>query len=76
MRAGYERREAQLAEGRDAAVGERLSISPHTASGHLRHAFGKRGINCRVGLTRIAAEHAKQGAPSGRRRPGCGRTRR
>ncbi len=37
---------------------ERLCISPHTAGGHLRHAFDKLGINSRVALTRIAAEHA------------------
>ena len=37
---------------------ERLYISPHTVSGHLRHAFDKLGINSRVALTRIAAEHA------------------
>ncbi len=38
-------------------VAERLFISPHTASGHLRHAFEKLGINSRVALTRIAAQH-------------------
>ena len=36
---------------------ERLYVSPHTVSGHLRHAFGKLGINSRVALTRIAAQH-------------------
>ena len=36
-------------------VAERLYISPHTVSGHLRHAFEKLGINSRVALTRIAA---------------------
>jgi len=39
-------------------VAERLYISPHTASGHLRHAFEKLGINSRVALIRIVAEHA------------------
>ncbi len=39
-------------------VAERLCISPHTVGGHLRHAFEKLGINSRVALTRIAAEHA------------------
>jgi DNA-binding CsgD family transcriptional regulator len=39
-------------------VAERLYISPHTVSGHLRHAFEKLGINSRVALTRITAEHA------------------
>jgi DNA-binding CsgD family transcriptional regulator len=36
---------------------ERLYVSPHTINGHLRHAFEKLGINSRVALTRIAAEH-------------------
>ena len=40
-------------------VAERLYISPHTVSGHLRHAFEKLGINSRVALSRIAAEHAR-----------------
>jgi DNA-binding CsgD family transcriptional regulator len=40
-------------------VAERLYISPHTVGGHLRHAFEKLGINSRVALTRIAAEHAR-----------------
>jgi len=40
-------------------VAERLYISPHTVSGHLRHAFEKLGINSRVALTRIATEHIK-----------------
>jgi DNA-binding CsgD family transcriptional regulator len=39
-------------------VAERLYVSPHTVGGHLRHAFEKLGINSRVALTRIAAEHA------------------
>jgi DNA-binding CsgD family transcriptional regulator len=38
-------------------VAERLYISPHTVSGHLRHAFEKFGVNSRVTLTRIATEH-------------------
>jgi DNA-binding CsgD family transcriptional regulator len=37
-------------------VAERLYISPHTVSGHLRHAFEKLGINSRVVLTRLAAQ--------------------
>jgi DNA-binding CsgD family transcriptional regulator len=36
---------------------ERLYVSPHTVNGHLRHAFEKLGINSRIALTRIAAEH-------------------
>jgi DNA-binding CsgD family transcriptional regulator len=40
-------------------VAERLYISPHTVGGHLRHAFEKLGINSRVALTRIAAEHPR-----------------
>jgi DNA-binding CsgD family transcriptional regulator len=38
-------------------VAERLYVSPHTVNGHLRHAFEKLGINSRVALTRIAAQH-------------------
>jgi DNA-binding CsgD family transcriptional regulator len=38
-------------------VAERLYVSPHTVNGHLRHAFAKLGINSRVALTRIAAQH-------------------
>ena len=48
-----------VAEGltnRDTA--ERLFISPHTVSSHLRHVFAKLGISSRVELTRLAAEHA------------------
>jgi DNA-binding CsgD family transcriptional regulator len=36
-----------------------LFISPHTVSMHLRHAFEKLGINSRVELARIAAEHPR-----------------
>jgi DNA-binding CsgD family transcriptional regulator len=38
-------------------VAERLYVSPHTVNGHLRHAFEKLGINSRVALARIAAQH-------------------
>jgi DNA-binding NarL/FixJ family response regulator len=40
-------------------VAERLYVSPNTVSSHLRRAFEKLGINSRVALTRIAAEHAE-----------------
>jgi DNA-binding CsgD family transcriptional regulator len=40
---------------------ERLAISPHTVSSHLRHAFTKLGITSRVELARLvdAREHAE-----------------
>jgi DNA-binding CsgD family transcriptional regulator len=38
-------------------VAEHLFVSSHTVSGHPRHAFEKLGINSRVALTRIAAQH-------------------
>jgi DNA-binding NarL/FixJ family response regulator len=41
-------------------VAERLYVSPHTVSGHLRHAFEKLGINSRVALTRVAAQHPER----------------
>jgi DNA-binding CsgD family transcriptional regulator len=34
-----------------------LFLSPHTVNMHMRHAFEKLGINSRVDLARIAAEH-------------------
>jgi DNA-binding CsgD family transcriptional regulator len=36
-------------------VAERLFVSPHTASMHLRHVFAKLGINSRIELIRIAS---------------------
>ena len=43
------------ATNRDAA--ERLYLSPHTVSSHLRHAFAKLRINSRVELARLLHEH-------------------
>jgi DNA-binding CsgD family transcriptional regulator len=42
---------------RDAA--NKLYLSPHTVSTHLRHAFTKLGINSRTELTRIAVEQER-----------------
>ncbi|HET6171691.1 MAG TPA: helix-turn-helix transcriptional regulator [Gaiellales bacterium] len=36
---------------------QRLFLSPHTVSSHLRHAFNKLGINSRVELTRMVLTH-------------------
>jgi DNA-binding CsgD family transcriptional regulator len=38
-------------------VGERLFVSPHTVSSHLRSIFAKLDINSRLALARIAAGH-------------------
>ena len=38
-------------------VAERLFVSPHTVSSHLRSVFAKLDINSRLALARIAAEH-------------------
>ncbi len=37
-------------------VAERLFVSPHTVTGHLRHIFTKMGVKSRVDLARIAAD--------------------
>jgi DNA-binding CsgD family transcriptional regulator len=41
----------------DAEIGERLFISPRTASQHLRSIYGKLGIRSRSAATRYAIEH-------------------
>ena len=38
-------------------VAERLFVSQHTVSGHLRHVFAKLDVNSRVELTRLAGVH-------------------
>ena len=38
-------------------VAERLFVSQHTVSGHLRHVFAKLDVNSRVELTRLASLH-------------------
>jgi DNA-binding CsgD family transcriptional regulator len=38
-------------------VAERLFVSQHTVSGHLRHVFTKLDVNSRVELTRMASVH-------------------
>ncbi|HEX4219987.1 MAG TPA: AAA family ATPase [Acidimicrobiales bacterium] len=38
-------------------VADRLFVSQHTVSGHLRHVFAKLDINSRVELTRLAGVH-------------------
>jgi DNA-binding CsgD family transcriptional regulator len=38
-------------------VAERLFVSPHTVSSHLRHVFLKLGINSRVELARRARDY-------------------
>jgi DNA-binding CsgD family transcriptional regulator len=38
-------------------VAERLFVSQHTVSAHLRHVFAKLDVNSRVELTRLAAVH-------------------
>jgi DNA-binding CsgD family transcriptional regulator len=48
------------ATNREAA--ERLAVSPHTVSSHLRHTFTKLGINSRVELARIVLQRDHEAA--------------
>ncbi len=41
-------------------VADRLFVSQHTVSGHLRHVFAKLHINSRVELTRLVSVHGLQ----------------
>jgi DNA-binding CsgD family transcriptional regulator len=41
-------------------VAERLFVSHHTVSAHLRHVFAKLSINSRVELTRVASQHDRR----------------
>jgi DNA-binding CsgD family transcriptional regulator len=43
-------------------VAERLFVSPHTVSAHLRHVFAKLNVNSRVELTRIVSATYRLGA--------------
>jgi DNA-binding CsgD family transcriptional regulator len=44
-------------------VAEQLFVSPHTVSSHLRSVFTKLGINSRLALARVAAEHDAPSQP-------------
>ncbi|MFY9887425.1 MAG: helix-turn-helix transcriptional regulator, partial [Streptosporangiaceae bacterium] len=41
-------------------VAERLFVSHHTVSAHLRHVFAKVSVNSRVELARVASLHETQ----------------
>jgi DNA-binding CsgD family transcriptional regulator len=41
----------------DAEIGERLYISPRTASQHLRSIYAKLNVRSRAAATRIAIDH-------------------
>jgi DNA-binding CsgD family transcriptional regulator/tetratricopeptide (TPR) repeat protein len=45
-------------------VADRMFLSPHTVSMHLRHAFSKLNINSRVELTTIVRAHEEQDTSS------------
>ncbi|GAA0526860.1 LuxR family transcriptional regulator [Paractinoplanes ferrugineus] len=50
-----------VAEGQtNREVAEQLFVSPHTVSTHLRHSFAKLGVNSRVDLARLFAEHGNE----------------
>jgi DNA-binding CsgD family transcriptional regulator len=51
-------------------VAERLFVSPHTVSMHLRHAFAKLEVSSRVELTRIAVAAGDAGPAEGPGPPG------
>jgi DNA-binding NarL/FixJ family response regulator len=38
-------------------VADRLGLSSRTVDAHLRSIYGKLGVTCRSGATRIAVEH-------------------
>jgi DNA-binding CsgD family transcriptional regulator len=40
-------------------VADRLFVSPHTVSTHLRHVFAKLEVNSRVDLTRLTTERER-----------------
>ena len=44
-------------------VAERLFVSPHTVSSHLRSIFAKLDVNSRLALARIAGEHDRMATP-------------
>jgi DNA-binding CsgD family transcriptional regulator len=47
-----------IAEGlTNREVAERLFVSPHTVSSHLRHVFSKLGITSRVELARVVRDY-------------------